>query len=122
MERLRLAFRLAVAAAWFAAPPALAHAYMDRTLPEAGSTVRGSPAEVRLWFSHALEPAFSTVRVVDKNGRQVDRGDKRVDPKETTLLRVSLPALPAGSYRVIWRVLSADGHVTRGDFSFEVAP
>jgi len=120
MERICLA--LALAAASLAAPAALAHAYMDRTAPEAGSTVRGSPAEVKLWFSHALEPAFSTVRVVDKAGRQVDLKDKRVDPKETALLRVSLPPLPPGSYRVIWRVLSADGHVTRGDFGFEVAP
>jgi len=121
MERWRQGFLFA-AAACIAAPAAFAHAYMDRTVPEAGSTVRGSPAEVRLWFSHALEPAFSTVRVVDKGGRQVDRKDKQVDARESKLLRVSLPPLPPGSYRVIWRVLSADGHVTRGDFSFEVAP
>ena len=95
---------------------------MDRTVHEAGSTVRGSPAEVKLWFSHALEPAFSSVRVVDKNGKQVDLKDKRVDPKESSLLRVSLPSLLPGSYRVSWRVLSADGHVTRGEFAFEVAP
>jgi copper resistance protein C len=120
MERSRLRFLLA-AAALFAAPAAFAHADMDRTVPEAGSTVSGSPAEAKLWFSHALEPAFSTVRVLDKNRRQVDRGDKRVDAKETTLLRVSLPPLPPGAYGVVWRVLSADGHVTRGDFSFEVA-
>lgn len=117
--RSRLLF---AAAACAAAPAAFAHAYLDRTVPEAASTVRGSPAEVKLWFSHALEPAFSTVRVVDRNGRQVDRKDKRIDARETTLLRVSLLPLPPGSYRVIWRVLSADGHVTRGDFGFEVAP
>jgi len=124
MRRSRLRFHLAAActAAWLAAPAAFAHAYLDRTVPVARSTVRGSPAEVKLWFSHALEPAFSTVRVVDKAGKQVDLKDKRVDAKETTLLSVSLPSLPPGSYRVIWRVLSADGHVTRGEFAFEVAP
>lgn len=101
---------------------AFAHAFMDRTVPAAGSTVHGPPAEVKLWFSQALESAFSTVRVVDKNGRQVDRKDKRVDAGDATLLSVSLPALAPGTYRVIWRVLSADGHVTKGDFTFDVAP
>ncbi|HUL92368.1 MAG TPA: copper resistance CopC family protein [Burkholderiales bacterium] len=117
-------FRLAAACAvaWLHAPAAFAHAYLDRAVPEASSTVHGSPAEVKLWFSHALEPAFSTVRVVDKTGKQMDRKDKRVDAGEATLLKVSLPPLPPGSYRVIWRVLSADGHVTRGEFGFEVAP
>jgi len=113
---------LFAAAACLAATGALAHAYLDRTAPEAGSTVHGSPAEVKLWFSHALEPAFSTVQVLDRNGRQVDRKDKRVDAGETKLLKASVPALPPGPYRVIWRVLSADGHVTRGEFAFEVAP
>ncbi|HTQ73843.1 MAG TPA: copper resistance CopC family protein [Burkholderiales bacterium] len=113
---------LFAAAACLAATAALAHAYLDRTVPEAGSTVHGSPAEVRLWFSHALEPAFSTVRVVDRGGRQVDLKDKQAGAGETKLLKVSLPALPPGPYRVIWRVLSADGHVTRGEFGFEVAP
>jgi len=119
MKRSGLGFAIA---AWLAAPAVFAHAYLDRAVPEAGSTVHGSPAEVKLWFSHALEPAFSTLRVVDKAGKQVDRKDKQVDTKETTLLKASLPALPPGRYRVIWRVLSADGHVTRGDFGFEVAP
>ena len=114
------AFLLALA--WLASPAAFAHAYLDRTSPEAASTVRGSPAEVKLWFSHALEPAFSTVRVVDSGGKQVDRQDKRVDAGEAKLLKVSLPPLAPGPYRVIWRVLSADGHVTRGEFRFEVAP
>jgi len=113
------AFLLVLAS--LASPAALAHAYMDRTAPEAGSTVHGSPAEVKLWFSHALEPSFSTVRVLDSDGKQVDRKDKKIDAGEAKLLKVSLPPLPPGAYRVVWRVLSADGHVTRGEFRFEVA-
>jgi len=115
----RLAFLLACMAA---ASAAVAHAYLDRTSPEAASRVRGSPPEVKLWFSHALEPAFSSVRVLDKAGKQVDRKDTSVDGTEAKLLKVTLTPLPAGSYRVVWRVLSADGHVTRGEFGFEVAP
>lgn len=115
----QLAFLLAGIAV---APAALAHAYLDRTSPESASAVQGSPPEVKLWFSHALEPAFSSVRVLDKAGKQVDRKDTRVDPAESKLLRVALPPLSPGSYRVVWRVLSADGHVTRGEFAFEIVP
>jgi hypothetical protein len=77
---------------------------------------------VRLWFSHALEPAFSTVQVLDKGGKQVDRKDTTVDQAEARLVKVTLERLAPGVYRVMWRVLSADGHVTRGEFGFEVAP
>jgi methionine-rich copper-binding protein CopC len=80
------------------------------------------PAEVKLWFTESLEPTFSTVRVVDAQDRRVDREDVRVDAANPALLRVSLPPLPAGTYRVIWRVVSVDTHVSQGQFTFSYAP
>jgi methionine-rich copper-binding protein CopC len=35
---------------------------------------------------------------------------------------VSVPPLAAGTYKVLWRVLSVDGHLTEGEFTFQVAP
>jgi methionine-rich copper-binding protein CopC len=87
-----------------------------------GSKVHGQPAEVRLQFSQPLEPAFSTIKVLDAAGKQVDRADKRLDPGDASVMKVSLPKLVPGIYRVVWRVLSVDTHVTEGDFTFEVAP
>jgi methionine-rich copper-binding protein CopC len=101
---------------------ATAHAFLDHANPLVGSTVRGSPGEVRLWFTEALEPAFSTLRVVDQGGAQVDQGNKAVDPADRTVLKVSLRPLSPGSYKVVWRVLSVDTHTTEGSFSFSVAP
>jgi len=116
------ALLLTMLAAVAGAGPACAHAFLERALPAVGSAVHGPPAEVKLWFSQELEPAFSTVRVLDKSGKQVDRMDKRVDRGDAALLKVSLPPLASGIYRVVWRVLSVDTHVTEGDFTFEVAP
>jgi methionine-rich copper-binding protein CopC len=99
-----------------------AHAALQRADPRVGSTVRTAPARVRLWFSEQLEPAFSSVRVVDKSGQQVDKGDSEVDPAAPKQLRISLSPLQPGTYKVIWRVLSVDGHVTEGSFTFRVAP
>jgi hypothetical protein len=97
-----------------------AHGILERAEPRVGSQVRAAPAQVRLWFTGGLEPAFSSAQVVDEAGRRVDKADAQVDASNRALLRVSLPPLGAGTYRVIWRVLSIDGHVTQGEFSFRV--
>lgn len=98
-----------------------AHGVLQRTEPRGGSTVKSAPAQVRLEFTGAIEPAYSRVHVVDGGGRRVDLGDSRVDPDNRALLRVSLPTLPPGRYKVAWRVLSIDSHVTEGDFTFRIA-
>ena len=121
MKRLLSRFLIAGLTA-MSVSPAGAHAHLDRAAPVAGSTVHGSPPQLKLWFTERLEPAFSKVRVLDRNGNQVDKGDPEVDRADAKLLRVSLPKLAPGTYRVQWRVLSVDTHVIEGDFTFNVAP
>ena len=118
MKRLLIAVTCVVHA--MLATSADAHAFLDHALPRVGSTVQVSPAEVKLWFTQELEPAFSTVSVADASGRRLDKRDVQVEG-DGTVLRVSLPALEPGRYKVTWRVLSVDTHVTEGDFTFEVA-
>lgn len=101
---------------------AAAHGVLERTEPRGGSTLKSAPSQVRLQFTGAIEPAYSRVHVLNGAGRRVDLGDSSVDPANRALLRVSLPSLPAGRYKVTWRVLSVDSHVTEGDFSFRIAP
>jgi methionine-rich copper-binding protein CopC len=105
-----------------AASGAGAHAFLDHAAPAVGSAVHASPAQVRLWFSQELEPAFSTLKVLGADGRQVDKQDKQVDLADAAVLQVSLPQLAPGRYRVVWRALSVDTHVTEGDFTFDVVP
>lgn len=111
---------LAFAGALVAAPAAFAHAFLDHADPRVGSEVDRAPGEVTLWFTEALEPAFSRVKVLDADGKEVDRGDGKVDDSDRAVMRVSIPPLVAGKYRVVWRALSADTHVTKGDFTFRV--
>ena len=99
---------------------AYGHAMLERAEPAVGSTIEEAPTMVRLHFSERLEPAFSALRVEDAAGKTVDRGDTRVDPDDSVVLEVSLPDLPHGKYRVIWRAVSVDTHVTEGDFTFTV--
>ncbi len=97
-----------------------AHAYPDHADPKVGSTVSAVPSIVRIWFDSDLEPVFSTIHVQDQSGKNVDKGDGRVDATDPTLLETSVPSLPSGLYRVLWDVVSRDGHRTNGSFSFTV--
>lgn len=96
-----------------------AHVFLDHSEPRVGASLAAPPG-VRIWFSGALEPAFSTLRVQDAAGKRVDNGDARVNPSDGTLLEISVPPLPPGTYRVIWSVVAKDGHKAEGDFTFTV--
>jgi len=94
---------------------------MVRAEPRVGSKVKKAPSEVRVWFSETVQQASSTIKVFDGSGKQVDKKNTRLDPRNHALLDVSLePDLAPGSYRVILRVTSVDTHVTNGDFRFQI--
>jgi methionine-rich copper-binding protein CopC len=115
-----LALVCAVAALHMAS--AHAHAFLDHAAPAVGSVVHAAPPEVRLWFTQRLEPAFSTIQVVDPDGKRIDKADAHVEGADQAVLVVSVPQLASGAYHVTWRVLSVDTHVTEGDFTFNVSP
>lgn len=106
--------------AGLAASLAHAHAFLDHASPAVGRTVPSAPPTVTIWFTQELEPAFSSIEVQDQSGGRVDAGDAQVDPKDATILRVSLKPLPPGKYKVFWRVVSVDTHPTEGTFTFTV--
>jgi methionine-rich copper-binding protein CopC len=96
------------------------HASLQRAEPGIESKLKRSPAQVKLYFTERVEPGYSSVRVVNEHDQQVDRRDSQVDPSNRTLLRVTLPPLPPGTYRVLWRVLSIDADITEGNFTFRI--
>jgi methionine-rich copper-binding protein CopC len=101
---------------------AFAHAHLDRSNPPVGSTVTPSPKEIVLTFTDELEPAFSSADVRSETGAAMQSGKASVDSANRTQLRVPLKALPPGTYKVNWRVMSVDTHRTEGNFSFRVRP
>ena len=113
---------LVMALALSQAVSAHAHAFLEHAMPPVGSTVATAPQQVFLRFSQRLEPAFSRIQVLDAAGRRVDRDDAQVAGDDATMLGVSVAPLAPGRYVVKWRVLSADTHVTEGDYTFTVAP
>lgn len=99
---------------------AQAHAKLERSEPKNNSTLQQRPQLVELWFSEALESAFNTIEVKDQQGKRFDRGGVTLS-EGNKKAQVSLKALGAGTYTVVWKALSMDQHTLRGQFTFTVA-
>ena len=97
-----------------------AHAFLKDAHPAVGSTVKTPPSEVQIRFTEKIEPTLSRIQVFDASGKEVDKRDVHLDRSDSALLHVSLPRLGAGTYKVVWRVVSVDTHVTNGNFTFQV--
>jgi copper resistance protein C len=99
---------------------ALAHSELRQAQPAPNSKHKSPPREIKLSFTEQLEPAYSTLRVNNAEGVQVDRHDAHIDASDPLLLRASLYPLDPGSYTVTWRALSLDPHMSEGHFAFQV--
>jgi copper transport protein len=101
------------------APAAMAHATLQSSTPGSNSIARESPGAVTLQFSEAVETAFGSIRVYDCGGERVDSG-KVARPSDSSVAINLDRRLPAGTYTVTWRVISADSHPVAGAFVFHV--
>ena len=98
-----------------------AHANLLRAVPEPSAVLQQSPAHVTLWFSERIAPDFSTIQVLDAQGRRMDNDDNAVAQEDATALTVTLRSVPHGLYTVAWKNVSMiDGHRVRGSFVFAV--
>jgi copper transport protein len=91
--------------------PVAAHGYLVRAIPPDRAVLDRPPTRVQYWFSEALEPRFSSIRVSDSSGSVIAEGG--LDETNRALLSVRLPAdLPDGAYTVDLRLaFASDGHV-----------
>ena len=117
MQKLFLTLGLLTAGATLAE----AHAFLDHAEPRVGSTVTGSPSVVKIWFTEELEEAFSKIQVFDATGKEIDKKDVKVDSADKSLMSVSVPNLPTGTYKVKWSAVAVDTHHTTGTYTFTVA-
>jgi copper resistance protein C len=97
-----------------------AHAFVDHAEPAVGSQIHSAPTQVKIWFTEKLEPALSKIQVFDLSGVEIDKHDSQIDHSNGALLTVSLLELKPGKYKVVWRAVSVDTHVTTGNFTFSL--
>ncbi len=99
------------------AAPAMAHGMLSGSEPTDGEVLTEAPEAVLLEFSEDLEPALSKVTVTDSTGAPVETAAPVTDEGANTL-RLDLPEIAPGTYKVDWSVTSVDTHSTSGSYSF----
>lgn len=101
------------------AAPAAAHDELAAVSPEPGAVLETAPEAVELSFTGEILEMGHEVLVTDSEGQSVGQG-----PLELEGTRVVQPLEATGAedetYRVVWRVVSSDGHPIEGTFTYEV--
>ncbi len=110
----------AVILAATASSAAFAHAHLAKSDPAAGVVLAAAPAAVTIDFTEPLEPAFSSIVVVDGDGKTVSDGNARIDASNRKRMTVPLTAVGTGAYTVKWVAVATDGHRTQGAYGFGV--
>ncbi len=104
-----------------AVSPAVAHSLLLQSVPAADAALPSAPERLTLRFNNRVEKRLCKVRF---GASGAPAHDLRIMPGEgppDTLVAV-LPPLGPGAYRVQWHVLSTDGHIVSGAFSFRLGP
>jgi copper transport protein len=96
---------------------AWAHATLVSAEPAKDAKLTASPPRVRLVFSEPLEPALAHVTLVAAGGAST-KLPVAGDPHDVHAIVAPLAPLSAGAYRVVWHVVSADGHPVDGSYTF----
>lgn len=104
----------------FAPLSASAHDALVASSPEADGTVDTLPEALTLTFSEDLIAGEGATEVVvtDAAGTTVSTGAASVTGAVVT--QPLAAEAEAGVYRVLWKVVSSDGHPTSGEYSFTV--
>src|SRR5256886_1653924 len=112
MRRVALAALVALA---FPAS-AFAHANLVSTSPTYRQRLQSPPRAVVLHFDQSVQAEPNAIKVKNEFGKTLS-GTTRAGGQT---VRVPLKRLPRGPYTVRWHVLSEDGHVVSGVFTFGV--
>jgi len=105
--------------AWDAAAAA-AHAIVLESEPAADAKLLEPPTRISLRFNSKIEKRLSHVTLADADGRPVPLAAQAGDGEKSDRIVLSLGKLRPGEYRIRYKVLAADGHITEGALRFTV--
>jgi copper transport protein len=119
LRRAATALLLAVALLLRAPALAEAHTVLLSSDPAAGARLVSTPSRIRLLFSEPLEPTLARITLQGGDGHGTPLVVS-VDPHDVHALIAAVDSGPPGTFRVVWRVVSADGHPATGSFVYSV--
>lgn len=100
-----------------AAAPASAHATLIGTDPVEGAVLDAAPERVTFTFNESVIGVPAGIRVFDATGAEVASS---ATVRDARLLVDLDEELGEGTFVVVWRLVSADGHPIGGSLSFSV--
>lgn len=98
--------------------PAWAHAVLMQSKPATNSTVKGPDVPIWLRFNVRVDGKRSRLQLVTTDGATIP-----VDaPKQTApdVLESHVNGLKPGTYKLQWKALASDGHMSNGEVDFTV--
>ncbi len=109
-----------------ASRPVAAEAIPVRSEPPMEQAVPVMSSTIDIWFSEAVQPEGTSLKVLAPDGGQVDLGNTRLDPQDPNQAHVTVgvhSGLDNGVYAVQWTTVSAiDGTTSSGSYRFTVDP
>lgn len=102
------------------------HAELKSSNPVEGSTLEAMPSTISVTFNEKLlnleGEQVNTIALLDGNSEDVSLSEITIDNATiSAIVNVNSFVLP-GEYRIIYRVVSADGHPIEGEVPFIYAP
>jgi len=121
LRRLVLALLTAVGSVLSVTPSvASAHSVLLFSTPAASSVLPKSPDRIELGFNESVDAKLSDIRLFDSDQREIVIDETQAAPNNPAVVMAGIPDLEDGTYVVVWRVTSADGHPVNGAFPFEI--
>lgn len=98
------------------------HTHLVKAEPGVDSTISAAPKQIRLWFNEEPEVALSAATLLKADNSPIAT-IKMAATDDSLSVSGAIPvALEAGSYQVLWRTGSRDGHAVRGKYAFKYDP
>lgn len=120
LGRATLALLVALPAFVCASGLVSAHTLLLSSDPPEGGTVSQTVSAITLTFDENPQPGFTKITIYDTKQRPVTTVTDPATGPTPNVLIVPAPTLGTDSYALVWQMLSADGHVARGAFTFTV--
>lgn len=96
----------------------LAHAKMNKSVPENGATIEKSISEISLGFTKPMR--LILIRLLKLPEKQKHPLTSDLPKKFVKDASLGIEPLSNGKYEVHWRAIGKDGHIMSGKFSFSV--
>lgn len=95
-----------------------AHAILMDSTPKINSTVSGPDIDITLRFNVRIDGGRSRVLLVAPDGSS--SALTLAKQEKPAILQMHASGLKPGAYKLQWKVLASDGHMSNGDVPFTV--